>query len=178
MASNIDATKPITGTPTTQSVRDNFSAAKTEIESLQTGKQDTLVSGTTIKTINGSSILGSGDIAVAAGATTKVAKFSVGGVLASGLTLGKLRWYPEESITITSVFFSLGAAGSIAVNLSLNDSGNMLSSNIVTGASDYKSNTGVPTSPNITTSDYVTVNITNFGATAAHITVHIIYTKT
>jgi len=35
MASAIDATKPVVGTPTTQSVRDNFAAAKTEIEVLQ-----------------------------------------------------------------------------------------------------------------------------------------------
>ena len=36
MASSIDETKPIEGSATTQSVRDNFSAAKTEIEALQT----------------------------------------------------------------------------------------------------------------------------------------------
>lgn len=41
MASNIDATKPVAGTPTTQSVRDNFSAAKSEIEALQSGKLST-----------------------------------------------------------------------------------------------------------------------------------------
>lgn len=35
MTSAIDPTKPVTGTPTTQSVRDNFSAAKTEILALQ-----------------------------------------------------------------------------------------------------------------------------------------------
>lgn len=35
MASAIDATKPVAGNPTTQSVRDNFLAAKTEIEALQ-----------------------------------------------------------------------------------------------------------------------------------------------
>ena len=40
MASSIDPTKPITGNPTTLSVRDNFSAAKTEIEALQTDKAD------------------------------------------------------------------------------------------------------------------------------------------
>ena len=34
MASNINATKPTTGSPTTQSVRDNFSAAKDEINGL------------------------------------------------------------------------------------------------------------------------------------------------
>lgn len=35
MASSIDATKPVSGTPTTASVRANFSAAKSEIEALQ-----------------------------------------------------------------------------------------------------------------------------------------------
>jgi hypothetical protein len=38
MSSAIDATKPVTGTPTTQSVRDNFAAAKSEIEALQLAK--------------------------------------------------------------------------------------------------------------------------------------------
>lgn len=40
MASSIDATKPEAGTATTASVRANFSAAKSEIEALQTGKAD------------------------------------------------------------------------------------------------------------------------------------------
>lgn len=35
MTSAIDPTKPVTGNPTTQSVRDNFQAAKDEIEALQ-----------------------------------------------------------------------------------------------------------------------------------------------
>jgi hypothetical protein len=35
MTSAIDATKPVTGSPTTQSVRDNFATAKTEISALQ-----------------------------------------------------------------------------------------------------------------------------------------------
>ena len=38
MASSIDATKPISGNPTTLSVRSNFSAAKSEIEDLQSTK--------------------------------------------------------------------------------------------------------------------------------------------
>jgi hypothetical protein len=49
MASSIDITKPASGTATTQSVRDNFSAAKTEIEALQSGKVDT-VSGKGLST--------------------------------------------------------------------------------------------------------------------------------
>ena len=47
MASNINATKPTTGSPTTQSVRDNFSAAKAEINSLLRSSLDVVsTSGT------------------------------------------------------------------------------------------------------------------------------------
>ena len=72
MASTIDPTKPAAGAATTLSVRNNFLAAKNEIESLQTevaAKQAALVSGSNIKTINGTSILGAGDIAVSGGTT-------------------------------------------------------------------------------------------------------------
>lgn len=53
MTSAINALNPITGTPTTQSVRDNFAAAKSEIEALQarTGfadYNDTATTGTPI----------------------------------------------------------------------------------------------------------------------------------
>jgi hypothetical protein len=40
MTSAIDPTLPITGSPTTASVRANFAAAKDEIEELQSGKLD------------------------------------------------------------------------------------------------------------------------------------------
>lgn len=39
----------------------------TDIQQLQTSKQDTLVSGTTIKTVNGESILGAGNIVISGG---------------------------------------------------------------------------------------------------------------
>ena len=48
MASNIDSTKPTTTTATTQSVRDNFAAAKSEIEALQAA-QLSLVIGTNVQ---------------------------------------------------------------------------------------------------------------------------------
>jgi len=51
MASSIDVTKPVAGSPTTASVRDNFSYAKTEIEALQTDKAD-LSGGTFTGTVN------------------------------------------------------------------------------------------------------------------------------
>lgn len=45
-------------------LKTDVSTLKTDVSGLKTSKQDTLVSGTNIKTINGQSILGEGDIAV------------------------------------------------------------------------------------------------------------------
>ena len=47
-----------------QSLSAELSAITTDISALETGKQDTLVSGTSIKTINSTSLLGSGNIAI------------------------------------------------------------------------------------------------------------------
>lgn len=43
---------------------------KTQSDTLLGAKQDTLVSGTNIKTINGTAILGSGDISISGGGST------------------------------------------------------------------------------------------------------------
>ena len=52
------------GSATYQSLSAELSAITTDISALETGKQDTLVSGTSIKTINSTSLLGSGNIAI------------------------------------------------------------------------------------------------------------------
>jgi len=64
MTSAINSAYPVEGNPTTESVRDNFESAKTEIEALQSGKQDKLISGSTIKTVAGKSVVGSGNVAI------------------------------------------------------------------------------------------------------------------
>lgn len=73
MASQIDASKPANnGSLVSEEIRDNFVAAKTEIEALQSdvsgitpasiGAQAELQSGTNIKTLNSISLLGGGNI--------------------------------------------------------------------------------------------------------------------
>lgn len=59
---------------------------ESEITSLLSGKQDTLVSGTNIKTINGASVLGSGDLTVSGTDSTKVAK--AGDTMTGALIMG------------------------------------------------------------------------------------------
>ncbi len=71
MASTINPNIPVNGTQIDATeIKNNFSAAHNDIEALQqdlSGLQPTLVSGTNIKTINGNSILGSGNLDVSGG---------------------------------------------------------------------------------------------------------------
>ena len=63
-------------------------SSQTDLQSALNSKQDTLISATNIKTINGSSILGSGNLAIAAGASGVVGsvQFSDGTALSSDAT--------------------------------------------------------------------------------------------
>lgn len=67
------ASPAFTGTPTapTQTAADNSTKVATTAyaDGAAAGKQDTLVSGTNIKTVNGSSLLGSGNITISGGST-------------------------------------------------------------------------------------------------------------
>ena len=51
-----------------------ISAIGADIKSLATGKQDKLVSGTSLKTVNGNSLLGAGNLTVSGGASEASAK--------------------------------------------------------------------------------------------------------
>lgn len=86
-----DAQLVVIGNTSGTNTGDN--ATNTQYSGLAASKQDTLVSGTNIKTINSTSILGSGDIAVSAapgGSDTQV-QFNDGGALGgdAGLTYNK-----------------------------------------------------------------------------------------
>jgi len=62
-------------------------SSQTDLQTALNAKQDTLVSGTNIKTVNGTTILGSGDIAIASGitiGTTAITSGTVGRVLFQG----------------------------------------------------------------------------------------------
>jgi hypothetical protein len=56
-----------TGTQTASTISDFNTAADARVAAGITGKQDVLVSGTNIKTVNGTSVLGAGDITVSGG---------------------------------------------------------------------------------------------------------------
>lgn len=68
-----DAEKTVIGNTSGTNTGDN--ATNTQYSGLAASKQDTLVSGTNIKTINGVTILGSGDMAVGGSSATSWGKY-------------------------------------------------------------------------------------------------------
>ena len=95
MASNIK---------TTGSIKDNFIATKQEIETLQVSKQDSLISGTNIKTLNGQSILGTGDIAAGSSVTL--------------VTRAELETMAASDQIITNTLYAISDEGRVAVGTS------------------------------------------------------------
>lgn len=66
---------------------DNIATNADEISNLKTSKQDTLVSGTSIKTINGNSLLGSGNISISGGSSTIYAHYVTLKIVISSTTI-------------------------------------------------------------------------------------------
>ena len=81
-----------------------------QINDLFSGKQDTLVSGTTLKTVNGSTLLGSGDLVVSGGASLPVVQTFTG---AKALSLSDINTY-NVSQDATAQAVTLPAQATVA----------------------------------------------------------------
>lgn len=87
----IDNLEAVTSVPSHTHVPSEIVGLETSLDS----KQATLVSGTSIKTVNGSSLLGSGDLVVSGGSS------SVSGN--ATITVSNNRFEHEETVTATGV---------------------------------------------------------------------------
>lgn len=136
MASNINAAHPVAGSPTTQSVRDNFSAAKTEIEALQTAVDNITV--------------------------TMVRYLSQPGTLT--LFTGKVRWYPPQAVNVLWLEASVDtpSTGS-GITAELKKNGSVVNS-VTIAAGQNKSSRVTLTGVTGTADDYFTVDVTAIGS--------------
>lgn len=77
---------------------------QTELSAVLNSKQDDLVSGETIKTVNGSSLLGSGNISISGGASIKSATITIpsdkGGRIETRLTVSDAEVTDTSKITV------------------------------------------------------------------------------
>lgn len=88
---------------------------KAEVNTLLSGKQATLVSGDNIKTINGASILGSGDITIQAGGD----KLSAVEELPASANIGDVRALIEPVYGVIGTWNTLASTSNYKLNLSL-----------------------------------------------------------
>ena len=166
MASSIDITKPISGNPTTLSVRDNFSAAKTEIDALQTAQalQAPIASPTftgtatiptasiTSLTFNGVAITATGaELNILAGVTSTAAELNIlNGVTAStteinylvGVTSGIQAQFTAKAPLASPTFTGTVVIGTVDLNGGAIDGTPIGASSPSTGAFTTLSTTG------------------------------------
>ena len=85
-------------------------------------------------------------------------KYSIVGALA--VAVGNMRWYPDRSITLSEVYFSLGVAGGSTAQIDVKKNGVSIFSGTyptVTAGNNLSSTVAVSTT--LTTSDYLTVDV-------------------
>ena len=81
------------------SIQESITNAISDISKLKTGKQDNLVSGTNIKSINGTSLLGSGDITIESGGGASGVQLSSPSTATNGtITQGQLTTLQESDL--------------------------------------------------------------------------------
>jgi hypothetical protein len=104
--------------------------------------------------------------------SSKVVKYNITGPLES--SIGSLRWYPEDLVTLTGVYFILGAPSTGVPSIDVKKNGlTVLTTLVSANVGAYKStivNLNVP----LTTLDYLTVDIVNPG-NAVDATICIVY---
>ena len=105
----------------------------------------------------------------ATGGGAAVAKLFIIGSLTLGS--GGPRWYPERSITLSSVYFSLGVAGSAVIDV-LKNGVSVFSGAKPTVASGNKSSV-IAVTTSLTADDYLTVSVLTAGGSNA--TVCVVY---
>lgn len=104
-----NATTPLAGTEVVPIVQSG-STKKVSVSNIVAGKQDTLVSGTNIKTINGSSVLGSGDLVVGSNYPIKLANsFSGIEITGTSVVMSDSLFIPANTITNTNFLLQINA---------------------------------------------------------------------
>lgn len=103
------------------------------------------------------------------GGGNSVTKYAIVGTLQTGT--GTPRWYPDRSVTISSVYFSLGTAGTATIDVLKNGTSIFSGSKPQTTAANKSSVISVSVS--MTVSDYLTVSVQVAGGADA--TVYIVY---
>ena len=114
-------------------------SAQTDLQSALNAKQATLVSGTNIKTVNGNSLVGSGDVSIG----PKLLGYSgTVGTSSSGtsITVSRSLLIPANTLTTNCIldikwrlFRAIGNSGQMFTRLYINTANNLAGANLISG---------------------------------------------
>jgi len=145
---------------------DNSVSSRTAAEMLSDiGAQATLVSGTNIKSVNGTTLLGSGNFAI---------PFEISYTVTGDLTVaaGAIRWYVRENITIQNVYVHVSTAPTGAsLIVDVNKNGTTIfttqGNRPTITASSFLDSSSTPDVTSATAGDYFTIDVDQIGSTVA-----------
>lgn len=161
MTASIDRNLPATGAALSSAeMRAQFGAAANDIEALQADKQDALVSGTNLKTVNGTSLLGSGNVTISGGgAVDSVAGRTGDVVLVEDDIFDAIGYVPERGIYKN---YPNGYAGLVGYTIRLNDATGLVSSAIASSATSGRTWTFPDKTGTVAMTSDVGSNVSNF----------------
>ena len=116
-------------------------SAQTDLQGALNGKQNTLVSGTNIKTVNGNSLLGSGDVTINSNPKLLGYSATLGtGSTSTIVTVSRSLLIPANTLTTNCIldikwrlFRSIGNTGQMFSRLYINTANNLAGANLISG---------------------------------------------
>lgn len=119
-------------------------SSQTDLQTALNAKQDTLVSGTNIKTINSTSLLGSGNITVASSPYTSIGSTANGALVASTTanTIGASIQIPANTLTVfdtiqlRAIILKATGAGTTNVRIYLNTTNSLTGATLIGSAAN------------------------------------------
>jgi hypothetical protein len=104
---------------------------------------------------------------------TDVTKYNITGTIT--VNTGAMRWYPDRNITLSKVYFSLGTSpsGNVVIDVKKNGT-SIFSGTYPTCTSGNYLSSSVTVSTNLTSTDYITVDVTA-GTSGSDAVVFIVY---
>lgn len=172
-----NATTPLAGTEVVPIVQSG-STKKVSVSNIVAGKQDTLVSGTNIKTINGSSVLGSGNLVVGGSAISTLgigtSGTNVTGTTANTITQSILipanTLAANNSLDIIARFSKTGTAGSATNRMYINTSNSLTGATLIANLYTVAGGAAIISHQNQRTFFYDGTTLTSNSGTTANVT--------
>lgn len=159
---NIDLAKSDVGLANVDNTTDLLKPISTATQNALNAKQNTLVSGINIRTINGNSLLGSTDLVISAGTGTVTSVTGANGVtVATGTTTPVIGL---GAITPTSIVATGAVSGS---NLSGTNTGDNATNTQYSGLISNATHTGDATGATVLTLATVNANVGSFGSASS-----------